>query len=432
MKSDVLVIGGGVVGLSVARELQTLGKSTVLIDRIPVGTGCSFANAGWVTPCFAMPLPQPGMFFKSMKWLLDSSSPLHIQPSLSPTLIRWLWRFMCAMNRPQMLRSIEVLTEISKYSLDFYSQLASRVGPSIQFEKRGLLMVSATSSGVQAAIDEMNLMAERGIPGRKLSRDEVLAFEPTLRPVVQGGVYFPEEAQLEPYSASLALAKEFESAGGKILPPAEAYDFTLQNGAITEVHTTQGPLQADLVVLATGSWSPELARRLNLNIPILGGKGYSMTLEGVSRKPTHSMMLVDRKIAVTPFPDRLRIAGTLELVNQDFSVSVSRLRAIYQGAHEYLDLGLKTEVARKDSSTEAQSLPASISARDLWRGLRPCTPDGVPLIGFSSKVKNLFYCTGHQMLGLQSAPGSARLASDLIFGRTPLTHSKPFSPARFE
>jgi len=119
MKPDVLIIGGGVAGLTAARELQSAGKSVVVIDRTPVGTACSFANAGWVTPCFAMPLPQPGMLFKSIGWLLDSSSPLHIQPSLSPALIRWLWHFMRAMNRKQMLQSIEVLTDLSKYSLDF-------------------------------------------------------------------------------------------------------------------------------------------------------------------------------------------------------------------------------------------------------------------------------------------------------------------------
>jgi len=187
MKNDTLVIGGGVIGLSVARELQLSGKSVTLIDRIPVGTGCSYANAGWVTPCFAMPLPQPGMLLKSFKWLLDSSSPLHIQPSLNPRLAQWLWRFLLAMNRPQMLRSIEVLTDISKYSLDFYAELAKR-SPGLAFEKKGLLMVSGNQAGVAAARAEMELMAERGIPGRAMSRDEALALEPTLRPMIQGGV----------------------------------------------------------------------------------------------------------------------------------------------------------------------------------------------------------------------------------------------------
>jgi D-amino-acid dehydrogenase len=424
MKNDTLVIGGGVIGLSVARELQLSGKSVTLIDRIPVGTGCSYANAGWVTPCFAMPLPQPGMLLKSFKWLLDSSSPLHIQPSLNPRLAQWLWRFLLAMNRPQMLRSIEVLTDISKYSLDFYAELAKR-NPGLAFEKKGLLMVSANQSGVAAARAEMELMAERGISGRAMSRDEALALEPTLRPTIQGGVYFPEEAQLEPYPTSLALAKEFEAAGGKILAPAEAYDFAFSGGKISEVFTTQGVFRPELVVLATGSWSPEIASKLKVNVPILGGKGYSMTLEGISRKPSVSIMLVDRKIAVTPFPDRVRVAGTLELVDQDFSVSVSRLNAIYRGTHEYLDLGLPKGSAES-------TLPATITARDIWRGLRPCTPDGVPMIGFSGKHSNLFYCTGHQMLGLQSAPGSARLAADLILGKNPITKTAPFDPKRFE
>ena len=424
MKNEVLVIGGGVIGLSTARELQLSGRKVTLIDRLPVGTGCSFANAGWVTPCFAMPLPQPGMLLKSIQWLLDSSSPLHIQPSLSPTLARWLWRFLLATNRSQMMRSIEVLTELSKYSLGFYGALAGRHS-GLAFEKKGLLMVSATSAGVAAAQAEMKLMAERGIPGRALSRDEALAFEPTLRPIIRGGVYFPEEAQLEPYPTSLALAAEFEAAGGKILAPAEAYDFSISGGRISQVFTTQGVFEPELVVMASGSWSPEIGRKLGVNVPILGGKGYSMTLEGITRKPGVSIMLVDRKIAVTPFPDRLRIAGTLELVNDDSSISVSRLNAIHSGAHEYLDLG-------SPKSEAGSTTPATIRARDIWRGLRPCTPDGVPMIGFSKKLSNLFYNTGHQMLGLQSAPGSARLAADLILGRNPITKTAPFDPARFE
>jgi len=431
MKTDILVIGGGIVGLCVARELQASGRSVTLIDRSAAGTGCSYANAGWLTPCFAMPLPQPGMLFKSLRWLLDSSSPLHIQPSPSLRLAAWLWRFQLAANRRQMLRSIEVLTDLSKYTLDFFAALAEApredgLAP-LGFEKRGLLMVSGDRSGVDAATSEMELMSDRGIAGRAMGRDELLDFEPTLRPLVRGGVFFPDEAQIDPYPASLAIAAAFRAAGGRVLPPAEAYDFTMSAGRITGVATTQGLLSPNLVVLATGSWSPDLAKRLGIRVPILGGKGYSMTLEGVSRKPSRPIMIVDRKIAVTPFPDRLRVAGTLELVDQDFSISVSRLRGIHSGVHEYLDLG------RTDAGGPAEGgRSAAIAARDIWRGLRPCTPDGVPLIGFSGRIPNLFYCTGHQMLGLQTAPGSARLAADLILGHAPLTNPEPFRPSRFE
>ncbi len=419
---DVLVIGGGITGVTIARELQSRGRQVRLIERGRIGQGCSLGNAGWVTPCFAMPLPQPGMLLKSIRWLLDPSSPLHIHPAPSLTLARWLWRFTLSMNRRKMLRSIEVLTAVSKYSLEFYSELASRAPQALSFEKRGLLMVSSTDDGLASARSEMELMSRQQIPGRWLDRDELLAFEPVLKPVVRGGVYFPEEAQIDPLEATLAIAREFQALGGIIQEEHEVFDIECgPQGAITRVRTTQGDFKPALVVLASGSWSPGIARKLGLSVPILGGKGYSMTLNA-ARAPSKPIMIVERKIAVTPFPGRLRIAGTLELVNQDMSISPARLAAIHRGAHEYLDL----------TGTGTNHDPTPASAREIWRGLRPCTPDGVPIVGPSSRISNLFYCTGHQMLGLQSAPGTARLAADLITGATPLTDPAPFSARRFE
>ncbi len=414
-KKNTLVIGGGIIGICVARELQAAGHDVLLIDKQAIGTGCSYANAGWITPCFAMPLPQPGMLLKSIGWLMDSQSPLHIHPSLSPTLIRWLWHFMLAMNHRRMNKSIEVLTAISKHSLNFYEEFSKRSDNTIGFAKNGLLMVTATADGLKGTREEMRLMAEHGIRGQAMDRDELLSFEPMLKPIVKGGVYFPDEAQAEPFDTTQLLAREFTALGGKILTPAEVFDFKIsRERRIEEVITTKGRLHPDLVVLAAGSWSPGLAKRLGSRIPLLGGKGYSMSLVGEGRKPRCSMMIVDRKIAVTPRSNSLRLAGTLELVNQDFGISPSRVAGIYSGAQEFLHLDYKQEPT------------------DIWRGLRPCTPDGVPLIGFSKKVSNLFYCAGHQMLGLQSAPGSARLSAELITGATPFTDPKPFSPARFE
>lgn len=424
IKVDVLVIGGGIIGASVAHELQASGRFVTLIERGQPGQGCSFANAGWLTPCFAMPLPQPGMFWKSVGWLIDPSSPLYIQPQLNPTLFRWMLQFLRAMNRTQMEESISVLTAISTYSLDFYQKLSERAKSSIGFENRGLLMVSATDSGLDAANLEMQLMGERGIAGRSLTRDEALQFEPSLKPIIKGGVYFPNEAQAEPYATTLAIMDEFVASGGKIMPMTEAFDFEIEGGQITSVQTTQGVFDAELVVLATGSWSNSIAAKLGSSIPILGGKGYSMNVEMTLHKPKHPIMIIEKKIAITPLlggsGNSVRLAGTLELVDQDFSISPNRLRAIHRGAQDYLQF---------DCPEITDDL---LKVRKIWRGLRPCTPDGVPMIGPSVRLKNLFYCAGHQLLGFQSAPGSARLLADLILGRTPLTNPRPFRSDRFE
>lgn len=422
-KFDTIIIGGGIVGASIAHQLisspENAGRKILLLEKGGIGSGCSFANAGWLTPCFAMPLPQPGMFWKSIGWLLDPQSPLYIQPQFNPTLIEWMYEFLLSMNRPKMLRSIDVLTKLSTYSLEFYRELAERQerkSNRIGFEKRGLLMVSASDDGLRHAELEMQLMGERGIAGRKLSKDDALSFEPSLKPIIKGGVYFPDEAQIEPIPTTSALIKEFQELGGTVLTQTEVFDFENVGRRIKTLHTTQGLMSADTVVLATGSWSKEVAKKLGIRIPVLGGKGYSMNVDMKDFKPKHPIMIVEKKIAITPRAECVRLAGTLELCDQDFSISPKRVQNIFKGASEYL----------KFDETTNQNGP-----RDIWRGLRPCTPDGVPVIGFSPEIENLFFCLGHQLLGLQSAPGSGRLAADLIFNRSPITDPHPFRANRF-
>lgn len=413
-KIDVLVLGGGVIGIATALELQKAGRQVLVIDRGPIGHGCSYGNAGWITPCFAMPLPQPGLFWKSLGWLLNPESPLYIKPQPSWLLARWMTQFLLSMNERKLRRSVSVLTEISKYSLGFYRDLAARAPETFGFSQQGLLMVSAEEAGIRAAEAEMRLMLERGIPGERLGRDELLAKEPSLKPVIRGGVYFPSEAHSEPLATVQVLAREFTEAGGRLLPGAEVFDFEIEGNRIAKVLTTRGTFEPDLMVMTLGSWSEPVAKRLRLSVPILGGKGYSLIVDSFRVKPRHPIMIVERKIAVTPRADSVRVAGTLELVKRDEGITTRRVQAILKGA----DLYLQTEGEPR--------------VREIWRGLRPCTPDGVPMIGFSGKYKNLFYNVGHQMLGLQSAPGSARLAGDLIFGRAPLTEPGPFNPGRFE
>lgn len=410
-KADILVLGAGIIGTSLAQALQAAGRQVLIIDKGGPGSGCSYGNAGWLTPCFSMPLPQPGMFFKSLTWLMNPESPLYIKPDPSPLLMRWLLHFMKCMNHQKMNQSIEVLTEISKESLEFYAKMAASQN-NFGFDKQGLLMVSATEEGLRAAVQEMELMAHQGIEGRKLSPDEVFQLEPSLKKILRGGVYFPREAHAEPLSTVQRIYQDFLNLGGAF-QQGEVYDFEFAGSKIKKVLTTQGNFEADIVVLAMGTWSQTLAHKLRSNVPILGGKGYSLIVDNFKVKPVHPIMIVERKIAVTPRAQSVRVARTLELVNQDYSITKRRVEAILRGAQEFFDF------------------PEEPRISELWRGLRPCTPDGVPMIGFSKRWSNLFYSAGHQMLGLQSAPGSAKLAKQLILNEAPYVDPRPFLPDRF-
>lgn len=411
-KADVLVVGGGIIGLSTAVKLAEKGVQVTVLDKGAVGHGCSFGNAGWMTPCFALPLAMPGLFFKSLKWLLDPESPLYIKPSMDPLLFRWLAHFTMAMTEKRARASTEALVAISKVSLELYQKLALEF-PEINFAKKGLLIAAQSQAGVRAAVQELEYVSSYQVSGKVMSPDEMRAMEPSLQGHLEGGVYFPNEAHAEPLKVVQALASKARSLGVKIEENREVRHWVTEKGKVKSLQTSAGEMIADTYVLATGSWSQAMARELRLSIPILGGKGYALIVPPLAVQPAHPMMLIEKKIAITPRAGSLRIAGTLELVNQDFSITERRVQAIIKGAGEFL------------------ALPQQVKVGETWRGLRPCTPDGVPLIGFSNRLSNLALACGHQMLGLQAGFGTGQLLAELIVDGKSDLDRKVYNPNRF-
>jgi D-amino-acid dehydrogenase len=411
-KSDVLIVGGGIIGLSTAVQLASQGVKVTVIEKDRVGYGCSYGNAGWMTPCFALPLPMPGLFFKSLKWLMNPNSPLYIKPSADPLLLKWLIRFMLAMNEKQARAATEAMVLLSRVSLDLYQNLATEF-PEIELQKKGLLMVAQSKAGVQTAIQELEYVGAYQVPGKYMKPDEIRNLEPSLIGHLEGGVYFPTEAHAEPLKVVQALAKKAQSLGVQIQEGVKMSSLEIENGKIQSAKTNLGDLTAGTYVLATGSWSTDIARELHLSVPILGGKGYAMIVPTLNPQPEHPMMLIEKKVAITPRNGSLRIAGTLELVNQDFSITERRVQTMLRGAREFLPVPEKVEI------------------KELWRGLRPCTPDGVPLIGLSKRIRNLALACGHQMLGLQAGFGTGKLLSDLIVKGNSDLDRKVYDPDRF-
>ena len=412
-RADVVIIGGGIIGAACAADLAEAGADVVVVDRGAAGHGCSYGNAGWITPSFALPLPMPGMLPKVLRWLRDPESPLHIQPRVSPSLAWWLTRFLASMNEKALERGVAALTELSKFSLDSYLALADEARGHLDLKQAGLLLVANTEAGLQDARRELELVGPHGIEGWELDAFALREFEPAVVGDMAGGVYFPNEAHLEPLKAVQLLLGRARSFGARVRTGAEVFDFRHCGSSIDAVRTTRGWIEADQIVLATGAWSRQLGRQLSVRIPVMGGKGYAAIVPPFQPKPRIPLMLVERKIAVTPRATSVRLAGTLELVESNRGISARRLDAVINGSRAYL------------------SVPRDVQVCEAWAGLRPCTPDGIPVIGRTARYDNLIIATGHQMLGLQTAPATGRLVTDLIFDRQPTFDPKPFDPDRF-
>jgi D-amino-acid dehydrogenase len=366
----------------------------------------------------------PGMFLKSIQWMFDRDSPLYIKPRPSLALVRWLARFTACMNDRHMIRSVEALVPLANYSLEAFSELdlelggdASGSGP-FAFTQSGMLAVARTRPGLHALHHKAALAGAHHVRSQRLTADETRNLEPALTaPDIAGGVLFPDEAHVEPLLAVRALADRAARHGAAILPGVEAFDFITdtQTRRVTAVRTTRGDIAANRVVLAGGVWSNRLARRLGLRVPVLGGKGYALIIDPITPAPRRPLLLFETRVAVTPRADSLRLAGTLELVGEDESITPRRLAAIL-------------DAARRDLP-----VPDAPRIRETWRGLRPCTPDGLPVIGPAPSLDNLYLATGHQMLGLLTAPGTARLLADQMLGPRDSwsLDGDMFNPARF-
>jgi D-amino-acid dehydrogenase len=413
--SDILIVGGGIIGTACAYYLAGEGLSVTLIERGEIGYGCSYGNAGWIVPSHAFPLCMPGIIWQAGKWLLQPDSPLYIKPRLSSSLIRWLWRFMCSSTSRHLHQVVPALASLAKQSQQLYRQLIEQecLQQEVDYRPSGVLFVYNTEAGLRQAIHEREIIGREGVIGRVLDREGVREVEPAVTGEVIGGVYYPEECSAEPLRMVQAFARLAAERGVSLLTRTELIHLEVKERRIQRVQTTRGPMQAEQVVLATGSWSPHIARSLRLNLPIEAGKGYAITLKPFPPTPQTPLLLADTRIAVTPRRESIRLAGTLELAGLDESITRRRVDAILCGARKFLNI------------------PPEPCVLEIWRGLRPCTPDGLPIIGKIAHFDNLWIAAGHATLGLTLGAGTGQLVADLIVGRAPSVDPAPFNPMRF-
>lgn len=412
-KPDVLVIGGGVIGVCSAYDLASKGLSVTLIEKDEIASGCSYGNGGLIVPSHAVPLASPGALGDGLRWMLDAESPFYIKPRLDLNLITWLARFVLASQKSNMFRSLPVLRDLLFAGRALYDELAQTAGFDFGFKGNGSLLVCLSKEALEREKKETHVFERFDIPFQILDQNEVHDLEPALLPEVNGGIYYPRDAHIDPARFVVGLAEKAGDLGVQIWTKTEAIRFETSQGRITKVHTTRGVFHPKQIVLATGSWSPELARSLNLRIPIQPAKGYSVTLENPAVAPKLPLLFSEARTVVNPLGNSLRIAGTLELAGMDFSFSTRRLEAVQRSARAYLP-GLDTA-----------------KVIEIWRGLRPCTPDGLPIISRSNDFNNLILAAGHAMLGMSLGPITGKLVMQLIREEKPEVNVLPFRVDRF-
>jgi D-amino-acid dehydrogenase len=411
--TDVLIVGGGVIGVCIAYYLAGQGPRVTLVERDGIACGCSYGNAGWVVPSHSIPLATPSAVLSGLKWILSPDSPFYIRPRPSPDLIAWLMRFAASANRTAIHRAIPVLRDLHTASRALYDELARSSAFDFDYRQQGMLQVCKTVPGLAAAHQEAQELREFGLCVEVLDADQIRAREPLLQPDVAGGLYFPDDARLNPVEFVRGLARTAADRSVQIVGSTQVLSFEVSANRITKIRTAAGDVTAGQVVLAAGSWSRQMADDLRLRLPMQPGKGYSITVKRPAACPRTPLSLAEARVAVTPLQHVLRFAGTMELAGMNPAINRRRVDAIMRAARAYL-----------------QDMDA-LETIEEWAGLRPCMPDGLPVIGRADGIDNLVVATGHAMLGVSLGPITGKLVSQLLLGQQTDIDLTPLSLNRF-
>ena len=414
-RADVLVIGGGVIGVCCAYFLTEVGRSVLLVDQQDIAAGSSYGNAGLIVPSHSVPLAQPGNIGLALRWMFNAESPFYIKPRLEIALLSWLWRFRAASNAHRRDRAMPVLRDLIVESYKLYQSFAAMNTMEFGFEERGVLYLFNTEDGLRNGEHEAELVGSIGIESETLSKNEVADRLGDVTATVVGGINYPQDAHLVPASFVQSLATQLQTMGGKFLPATRVLGFEKDGRKIVGVRTSRGMLEADEIVLAAGSWTPNLVRELGIKAPIQAAKGYSVTYRRPEGVPEIPVICGESRVAVTPMGNTLRFAGTLELAGLDLSMNQRRIDAVTRAPAKY--------VSKFDTT--------GIEPIEVWAGLRPVTPDGLSLLGRSPRYDNLTLAAGHAMIGMSSGPASAKLVTQIITGVQPFMDMSLMDPARF-
>ncbi len=412
----VVVIGGGIIGLSSAYYLQQSGHTVTVIDKNDFSDNCSYGNAGYVCPSHFVPLAAPGIVWKGLKWMLNAQSPFYIQPALNRSLINWGIRFARSANARHVKNSAIPLRDIALLSQGEYESWAAIPGFNFAYEHKGLLEIFQTQAVAAHARDTVEQARSLGLEASLLDADALQRLEPHTRINALGAILFKCDAHLYPNKLMQGLLSLLRQNGVKLVSGTPVTGFEKNGTAIKKVITPAADFDAGAVVIATGAWSRRIAAMANTNIPLMPGRGYSVTLENAPYRLRHPAVLAEGRVAITPMDNnKIRFGGTMEVVSTTTPPRYQRVQGILNAVKKFFP---------------AFDIP--MPAQDqLWYGYRPCSADGLPYIGKIKSYSNVVVATGHAMLGLSLGAGTGKLVSEIINEEKSSINLEPFAVERF-
>jgi len=413
----VTVIGGGVIGLSSAYYLNEMGYAVTVIDKDDFLNNCSYGNAGYICPSHFVPLSTPGIVKQGLKWMWDARSPFYVQPRLDMSLIKWGLKFMQVAKPENIERAAIPLRDIAILSKKMVEEWTHIPDFEFAYERKGLLEVFQTAAGEEKCVHLYEKAMELGLTDTVLlDYEQLQALEPQTKINAKGALFFKCDAHLYPNKLMQGLLSILKQKGVVFVKNEAVIGFEKKGKTITGIQTNQAVYATDAVVLATGSWSRELAAKLNISLLLMPGRGYSVTLENSAYKLNHPAVLVEGRAALTPMDgNKIRFGGTMEITSTKTPPRMNRVEGLLQAVKRFYP-----------------EFDVPMPAIDqIWYGFRPCSADGLPYLGRTAEWNNLVIATGHSMVGMSLGAGTGKLVSELIAEKPSSMDIRPFDPNRF-
>ncbi|WP_026573842.1 NAD(P)/FAD-dependent oxidoreductase [Bacillus sp. UNC438CL73TsuS30] len=412
--TKIAVIGGGIIGLACGYYLKKRHNDVVIIDKGNPGSACSAGNAGWICPTLSEPVPAPGLVSKSLKWMTKRDSPLYIKPTAIPFISNWLFQFWKNCNEETFNKGFDAALEISKNTLKLFDELESEKLIQFEIHHKGLLFAFLDKKGMEERFEELRIVNKVGLPLPIVkSKKDLQLMEPQFSDNVEAGLFLPSERHVRPESLSGGFYQWLKENGVEFRTNTEVTDIIHQNGRIEAVACGNEKIEADQFLFTSGVWANQLIKKIGYHFPMTAGKGYSITITSPNITLNHPLYLGDSKTGVTPYNNNIRIAGTMELSGLNVNIDERRVQGLRNSVSKYLKTPIKGE------------------KEVVWTGMRPMTPDGLPILGPIPEISNSFIAAGHAMNGVSMSLATGWIMSQLINeGRTDIDINS-FSLNRF-